>query len=132
MQHFIRRSLAVALAAAFLTTALRAEDNPAGYVDFGKFDQPASGGQFVEVNVNSNLIALASRLAKSEEPDITDLLSSLKRIHVNVIGLDDGNREDLKKRLQSIRTSLDGTGWDRVVTVQEKGSDVDVRIKTSS
>jgi len=49
-----------------------------GYVDFGKFS-PTPGAEFVEVNVNSNLIAMVTSLAKSE-PEIADVLGGLKSI----------------------------------------------------
>src|SRR5262249_52170011 len=105
------------------------EATPEGLVDFGKFAPPSSGGEFVEVNVSTSLISLAARLIEKDEPEVAQLLKGLKSVRVNVIGLDDGNRSDLEKRIQSIRKQLDNRGWERVVTAQQKNEDVSVYLK---
>jgi hypothetical protein len=46
----------------------------------------------VEVNVNSNLIAMVTSLAK-DEPEVTEVLKGLKSIRVNVLGV---NRATVK------------------------------------
>lgn len=123
-------TLAVALVVATsLTPTLHAEDRPAGYFDLGAFNPPSNGGQFVEVNVKSQLINLAAKIAEKQEPEIAELLRNLKSVRVNVIGLDDANRGELSDRLRRIRADLDKQGWERVVTVQEKGQDVGVYLK---
>lgn len=122
--------LGVALLAAVLTLNLQAGPATPGQVDFGKFSPPASGGQFVEVNISSNLIAMAVRLGAAAQPEIADVLQGLKGIRVTVIGLDDENRADIQKRVKTIRGELDGQGWDRVVVVQQKDQDVVVHIRT--
>jgi hypothetical protein len=109
---------------------LAAEEMP-GKVDFGAFSPPKGGGQFVQVNVPSSVIALAARFVEKEEPDVAKILSGLKQVTVNVIGLNDENREELQKRAQSIRTDLAGKGWERIVTVQEKDQDVSIYLKMS-
>jgi len=50
-------------------------------------------------------------------------------VKVSVIGLDDENRPELETRAKKIRKDLSGTGWERVVTVQEKDQDVSVYLK---
>jgi hypothetical protein len=109
---------------------LAAEELP-GKVDFGAFSPPKGGGQFVEVNVPSAVIALASRLVEKEEPDVAKILNGLKQVTVNVIGLNDENREELQKRAQNIRADLAGKGWERIVTVREKDQDVSVYLKVN-
>lgn len=112
-----------------LSSVARAADAPAGQVDFGKLLPPADGGQFVEVNVKGGLLALAARLTAKHEPEVADLLRGLTSVRVNVIGLDEGNRAALSERIQSLRRDLEEKGWERVVTVQEKGQDVGVYLK---
>lgn len=113
-----------------LPLSLRAEEAaPAGFIDFGKFTPPSGGGQFVEVNIKTHLLSLAAKLSEKSEPEVADLLRNLKAIRVNVIGLNDANRAEMSERLQGIRTELDGRGWERIVTVQEKGQDVGVYLK---
>lgn len=104
--------------------------NPAGYIDFGKLAPGNSGSEFVEVNVNSNLVAIVAKLAQKGEPDVADLLQGLQAIRVNVIGLTDENRDDIEQRIKGIRTQLDTQGWERVVSVQDKNDDVGVYLKT--
>jgi hypothetical protein len=102
---------------------------PPGQVDFGTFSA-ASGGEFVEVNVTSSLISLATKFLEKDQPDIAQVLKGLQLVHVNVIGVNDGNRSDLEARIQGIRKDLEAKGWERIVKVQEKAQDVGVYLKT--
>lgn len=131
MRTFARfvSSTALALTLATVTTPLLAADPSDGFVDFGKFTPPSGGGQFVEVNIKSSLIGLAARLAENAEPEVASLLRGLHAVRVNVIGLDDTNRAELGERLIRIRTELESKGWERIVTVQEKGQEVGVYLK---
>src|SRR5438105_4625985 len=127
MKHPIRYALTLA---AFVGVGIHAENTPPGYVDFGKFSPPASGGEFVEVHITSNLISMVARLAEKNEPEIAELLRGLHRVRVNVIGLDDGNRAEMEARVKKIRSDLDAQGWERIVTAQKKDEDVGVYLKT--
>jgi hypothetical protein len=130
MKRILGSSLGLLTLVAGLQVAFAADDSTGGgVVDFGKFSPPASGGQFVEVNIRENLIAMAARLTEGQEPEIGKLLRGLKAVRVNVIGLDDANRQEIGQRIQAIRTQLAGAGWERVVTAQEKNEDVSVFIK---
>ena len=130
MKHFMRRTLALATFYALTSFGTQAADNPPGYVDLGKFTPPSSGGEFVEVHIKSNLIAMVARLAEKSDPDVAELLRGLQLVRVNVVGLDDGNRGEMEKRVKNIRTELDSHGWERVVTAQQKDQDVGVYLKT--
>ena len=134
MKYLPGRACAAALLALSVIFGARAQTNEApfansAYVEFGKFTPPAAG-EFVEVNLDSNIIAMAARLGKQSEPEITEVLAGLQRVRVNVIGLDDGNREEVQGRLKTIRGELDRRGWARVVTVQGPGQDIAAYIKT--
>ncbi len=128
MKKALRDTLALAVLSAFAGVGVCA-DNPAGYIDFGKFSPPASGGEFVEVHIKSNVIAMAARLVEKSEPDVAELIRGLELIRVNVIGLDDENRAEVEKRVKKIRSELDSHGWERVVTAQKKDEDVSVYLK---
>ena len=130
MKDFMRRTLVLAALSALTSFGARAADNPPGYVDFGKFTPPSSGGEFVEVHIKSNLIAMVARLAEKSDPDVAELLRGLQLVRVNVVGLDDGNRGEMEKRVKNIRAELDSHGWERVVTAQQKDQDVGVYLKT--
>lgn len=124
MKHLIRTlTLATALSAIALA---RAEDP--GFVDFGKLN-PTGESQFVEVNIKSNLIAMVASLTKKSEPEVTDVILGLKGVRVNVLGLNEQNRDEMKKRVTDIREKLDKNGWERIVTAIEKNQDVGVFLK---
>ena len=119
---------ALALAAATTIGSVYAGDAQPGYVDFGKLS-PTEGAEFVEVNVNSNLIAMVTNFARKQEPEIAEALGGLKSIRVNVLGVNDANRESIEKRMKSVRAQLDGSGWERLVTVIKDNDDVGVFMK---
>jgi hypothetical protein len=129
MKRFMPCILGAAFICALANLSALADQLLPGQVDFGSFSPPKGGGQFVEVNVPTALIHLASQIVAKEEPDVAKLLDGLKLVRVNVIGLDDENRPELEKRAQKIRKDLSGNGWERVVTVQEKQQDVSVYLK---
>jgi hypothetical protein len=129
MKTMIRYPLAIAVLAAGVSLNVLA-DPPSGQVDFGKFT-PSDGGEFVEIQIKSNLLSLAAQVVEKQEPAAAKLLRSVELIHVNVIGLTDANRADVVKRVRQIRHDLDAQGWEHNVVVQEKdGQDVGVYTKT--
>ena len=129
MKPFISPALCAAVLLALAPTNLPAATTLAGYVDFGKLSPDEAGGEFVEVNINSNLVAMVTRLARQAEPEVADLLLGLKSIRVNVIGLNEDNYSAIESKVKAIRTQLDTQGWDRIVTAQQKAEDVGVYIK---
>jgi hypothetical protein len=129
MKHSIRYIHVLAIICAAISINVYAENPPPGYVDFGKFSPAVSGGEFVEVNVKSNLISMVARLTKKEEPEVAELLSGLHLIRVNVIGLNEENRAEVENRVKTIRGELDAQGWESVVTAQQKNEDVRIYLK---
>src|SRR5262245_16223236 len=113
---------------ALLTVSIQAKDQEPGAVDFGKFAAPKEG-EFVEVNIPSNIIQLVTNFAKKSEPEVVDAIQGLKGIRVNVIGLTDENRDEVKEKVQGIRAQLDGKGWEKLVTAKKDEQDVGVYIK---
>jgi Domain of unknown function (DUF4252) len=109
-----------------LTTAGRADS---GAFDFGELKPPGAGGEYVEVNIKGNLLAIVAKLAEKEQPDAADFLKSIHSIKVNVIGLDDANREVNERKIVELRNQLEGKGWEKNVTVKDHNSDVAVYTK---
>jgi hypothetical protein len=118
-----------AVLAVALTLNLNAAPVAPGQVDFGAFTPPGGGGEFVEINISGDLISLATRVVEKQEPELAQLLNGIHRVRVNVIGLDDENRPELQKRVESVRKDLDGKGWERLVTVRQQAQDVSVYLK---
>jgi hypothetical protein len=117
---------------AFMGMSGTKESISAGQVDFGAFAAPGNGAEFVEVNLTSNLISLASKLFDKQDPEVAKLLTSVELVHVAVIGLDDENRTDLRDRSEKVRKQMDGKGWERIVAAQKDGKDIGVYLKSKN
>jgi len=129
MKTSLYRLFASALVTASLCFAAHAETP--GLVDFGKFNPPGKGSEFVEVQVRSNLLSFAAQLVEKEQPEAAKLLRNVQLVRVNVVGLNDENREEMQKRVQKIRQDLEARGWERNVNVQGKaGEDVGIYTQT--
>ena len=128
------RSLVTAagFAVALSVSSFAAETEP-GYIDLGKL-MPAAKGEFVEVNLSPAMLKFAAKIAARQEPEAAELIGNLKRVHVNVVSLDDSNRQDAVEHIAGIRRKLEAEGWTKMVTVREKdeGDNVDVHVKQRS
>jgi hypothetical protein len=120
--------LSICSAVALAATSVSAAES--GFVDLGKF-KPAKGCEFVEVNLHAPLIKIAARFVDKEEPEVAELLRSLKHVRVNVVGFDETNKEETTNRVEAIRSELEGQGWIKLVTVKEaeQAEDVGVYMK---
>ena len=120
--------VSLSIASVLCLARLHAESLP-GQIDFGSFSPSKSGGEFVEIQLKGPLLSLAARVAGKEDPEVGRLFESLKSVHVNVVGLGEDNRSQVSERLTEIRGQLTKEGWERIVNVQEKGSQVSVHVK---
>ena len=117
MKYPLRLALApVALAMAIATTGLAAES---GYVDFGKLVGPEKG-ELVDITLGKGMLKFASFVTKCKSPEAAQLISGLSRVRVNVVGLDDTNREATTARLLAVRQDLVRDGWEQIVAVRGK------------
>jgi hypothetical protein len=113
-----------------LAAAIHATEAEPGYIDIGKL-MPSANGQFVEVNLSPGLLKFAARIAAHHEPEAAELVGNLKRIRVNVVGLDESNRSGNIEKIEAVRRTLESQGWTQMVTVREKdgGDNVDIHVK---
>lgn len=123
------RAALAALSLALLLPA-RAAETPAGLVDIGSLSPPAGGGQFVEVNLRGDLLAMAARVVAREEPELAEMIRGIRAVRVHVVSLDDSNRREVKDRIARFRQDLADRGWERIVTAQAPGEDVAIFLKT--
>lgn len=130
MKNYIRSSLAVATLSLAFSTASFAAETEAGFIDIGQLMHSAHG-QFVEVNLSEGMLKFAAKIAAHQEPEASALIASLKRIRVNVIGMDDSNRADTVAKIEAVRRKLEAQGWTQLVTVRDKadGDNVDIHVK---
>ena len=126
----LQSTVALTALAGLLVLPFTASASDPGRVDFGTFSPPDDGSQFVEVQIKSNLINMVSRLARTSEPEAAEVLSKLRLIRVNVLGLTEANRAEVTGRMRQVRSQLEAAGWDRIVTAQDpNGGDVGVYLK---
>ncbi len=125
------RSLVVASGiAAALTVSTYAAEDESGAIDIGSL-VPATKGEFVEVNLSPFMLKFAAKIASAHDKEAAALLGNLTRVKVNVVSLDDSNRDGAVTHISEIRHKLESQGWNKMVTVREKndGDDVNVHIK---
>jgi hypothetical protein len=129
----LRSCTAAALLAGSALVASAAPAEDPGYCDIGKL-MPSSKGDFVEVNLSAPLLKFASRLARAHEPAAAELIAGLRRIRVNVVTLDNANREGVVSQMETARRQLETDGWNQVVNVREKdgGNNVNIHVRQQS
>jgi Skp family chaperone for outer membrane proteins len=113
-----------------IAAAVHAADAEAGYIDIGKL-VPSVDGEFVEVNLSPGLLKFAAKVAAKEDPEAAEVIGNIKRIRVNVVGLDATNRDGNVAKIEEIRRQLEVQGWMQMVTVRDKkgGDNVDIHVK---
>lgn len=129
MKNLLRSSFAAATLSLALTTFASAAEAQSGAIDIGQL-MPSAKGEFVEINLSSAMLKFAARIAARQEPEAAELIRNLKSIRVNVVGLDDTNRDSTIEQIEGVRRKLEAQGWTKMVTVREKngGDNVDVHV----
>jgi hypothetical protein len=132
MKNLHRLLLATGLAA-LLSASVHAVDSEPGYIDMGQL-VPSAKGEYVEINLSPSLLKFAAKIASKQEPAAAALIGNLKRVRVNVVSLDDGNRKGTIEQMDNIRRKLESQGWTQMVNVREKngGDNVNVHVKQAS
>ncbi len=117
-----------ALSSTLLLGSLRAADKPVDF-DFGTIGA-STVGQVVEVNLQSAVLKMVSKLAAVQDPEAADLIKNIDHVKVNVVKVDDSNRAAAQERINAVRSRLDSEGWEKIVTVrEEKGDNVAVYMR---
>jgi hypothetical protein len=127
MNRILRTSTTVA-ALAFATAAASFAADPApGYVDFGRI-VPSAEGRFVEINLSPGLLKFAAMCISKQEPQAAEMIGNLQHVRVNVVELNDSNREATLACVKAVRQKLETQGWTQIVNVREqpKGDDVQI------
>jgi hypothetical protein len=100
-----------------------------GYVDFGKLVAPTKG-EYVDITLGKGVLKFAGVIAKCKDCEAADLIAGLTSVRVNVVGLDDANRDSTTERITSLRQDLARDGWEQIVTARgKKQEDVAIFVK---
>ena len=98
-----------------------------GYVDFGELSD-IFGEPTVQISVGASLLNLVGSLSAQEDPEVSKLFKKLNGVRVNVFETDTTvvGAADMVKSLSS---TLSGSGWESVVTVNDGDEQVRIFMK---
>lgn len=95
-----------------------------GYVDFDPIlgDMESS----VEVYLKGSLLVLAREVVKDEDPELSDVLSKIEYVKVQIFPAHGASMEQLMDKARDVATQLERKGWEIAVRVREKDEQVHV------
>ena len=102
-----------------------------GYVDFSSLDKLGQEAK-VEINLRDPMLGLVGKFIGEDDPELKDLISSLKLVRVRVYAVTADTIERLLAAGSETSLRLDQDGWERIVRVRDEGEHVDVYFKPSS
>ena len=131
MKHLTKIVLVLLFGFVLLNTSAQQKDysNEPGYVDFGDLSGLDDGEAVTEVFIEENLLKMVAKLAKNEEPQISELINGLKLIKVNTYEITDNNEKMILKKMEDINKKLEGEKWQRIVRRRAKDENAYVYVK---
>jgi Domain of unknown function (DUF4252) len=103
-----------------------------GYVDFGNISKYMTGDNVKEVNLDSNLLNMLSKMGGEKDTSFKSVIGGLKLIRVNSFGVNASNENEVKDVIASVDKSLMSKNWERIVKVKENGEYTNVYVLPSS
>ena len=101
-----------------------------GQIDFD--DLSAHYGEpKVEINLSASLMDMIGSFAKSEDPEVAQILSNLDHIKVRVYNLN-GDLAKANDTIDRVGGELKAKNWETLVTVNDNEDDQKVRILSKS
>ena len=119
-----KQLISIGLIALFL--ALPVYASTAGQVDFADLSEHY-GEPKIEINLSSALMGIVGSFAKSEDPEVAELLSNLEFIKVRVYDLH-GEAEKANDTIDRVSKTLRSENWETLVTVNNNEENQKVRI----
>jgi hypothetical protein len=97
-----------------------------GYVDF----EPMLGGMesSVEIFLKGSLLVVVREALKSEDPELSDVLSRIEYVRVQVFPVDRESAANLAEKSRSVAKRLEKKGWELAVKAREEGATVYVYV----
>jgi hypothetical protein len=111
-----------------LTTSAYAKTS--GQIDFADLSSHY-GEPKVEINLSSSLMRMVGSFAKSEDPDVAEILSNLEFIKVRVYDLK-GKVDKANATIDRVSKTLRSEKWETLVTVNNNEENQKVRIFSKS
>lgn len=101
-----------------------------GYVDFTQLEKFKMDDGVTEVIVEEKLLRMIGKMAKSEDPELQDVLNKIKLVKAISFKVDNNNVKEMNSKITNIAQKLDGMGWDRIVKSKGSNKSAYVYIKT--
>jgi len=95
-----------------------------GYVDFDAMEIFGDVEASVEVFLKGSVLVLVREAVKDDDPELSDLLSRIDYVRVQVFPLDDVNPDAVKTKTRDMSKQLEKSGWDIAVRVREDDEQV--------
>lgn len=120
------------LAASLLTLMMISPSHAAGagQIDFADLSSHY-GEPKVEINLSASLMSMIGSFAKSEDPEVSQILSNLEFIKVRVYNLN-GDLEKANSTIDRVGKELKRDNWETLVTVNNNEENQKVRILSKS
>ena len=100
-----------------------------GYIDFGELGDFDESEEAVEVLIKAPLLKLVMGIAERDEPELAELLRSVKLIKVNVFQIDSSGFEKFSEKAADIEKRMRKKGWEAIVRAKESGERAYVYLK---
>jgi predicted RNA binding protein YcfA (HicA-like mRNA interferase family) len=101
-----------------------------GYVDFDLKEVFGLTRPVVQVFVDRPLLRMASAVVRHEEPEVSELLSKIQLVRVQVFSIEGDQAKRLEQKASEMEKRLEKDGWSVVVRVREEDQAVNVLLKT--
>jgi hypothetical protein len=125
--RWVLAGITVALLAAYVPGAADTGSDESykkspGYVDF----DPIVGDMEskIEVFLKGSLLVLAREAVRDDDPELSDLLTKISYVHVQVFPVDETTAAGLKEKTRAVAKHLEKKGWEMTVRVREEGEQV--------
>ena len=123
MKYF-NRILSISFITILFTASAYAENR--GQIDFDDLSS-FYGEPKVEINLSAGLMNMVGSFARSEDPEIAEILSNLEFIKVRVYNLN-GKVEKANSTIDAVSKQLRAQKWETLVTVNDNEEHQKVRI----
>jgi hypothetical protein len=100
-----------------------------GYVDLSGVDTWFDSEAATEVDIRGPLVDLVAEAARSSDPAFAGIMGNVTAIQVRGYPLPADRTDDIRTRTQQLASSLEESGWTRVIFVREQDEEVSIYLR---
>jgi len=131
MKHSIMTKLITGLFCTLLSLPAIAQEDELkdlpGYVDFGDLSS-MYGEPKVIINLGGTMLNFVGMMGASDDPDTAEMISKLKGVRVQMFDINE-NAGAAKNQFKEVKSSLNSSGWEPIVQVNEDDQQVLIYMK---